>query len=237
MILSIPIPEKGKLLIKVGQSVDFNTSLYEEQIAHEVKIIISDKIHVPSQKIFQYLKKVVGETVQKGEILAEKKSLLSATRYKSEWEGILKEINHIDGSILIEVATSNAFVKKAFFSGEIAKIEKGEVQLKVNKMRECEGKEITNLFGGKVFYLRKDVEINEESIQTAIVVAESISGYTQIKMEALGARGFITLRSLSEETDIPQVLFKTIKDYEENIKNPFPYCIVYPLGSKIVFYG
>jgi len=237
MIVSIPVPEKGKLLVKVGQSVDFNTPFYEDQVAHEVKIIISDKIHAPSKKIFQYLKKVVGETVQKGETLAEKKSLLNTTRYKSEWEGILKEINHTDGSILIEVATSKSFIKKAFFSGEIAKIEKGTVHLKVNKMKEYEGKESEVFFGGRVFYMRKDAEINEESIDGAVVVTELINGYTQIKMEALGAAGFVTLRSLGEKTGTSHVLFKTIKDYEESMKYSLPYCIVYPLGSKIVFYG
>lgn len=235
MTLPISISEKDKLLIKAGQKVDFNTPLFEQVPRRDVHIIISDKIKVPSMKIFQYIKKVVGETIQKGEVLAEKKSLLSVTRYKSEWEGVLKEINHTDGSVVIETASVNTQVKNAFFCGVVGKIEKNIVYLEIEKMKEYEAKEISSSFGGPIFILTKG-DLNEEMIQGRVIVAESVGEYAQIKIEALGCAGFITLKKLSEATVCPKVLFSKIKDYEDSMSHPLPYCFIDRATSKIIFY-
>lgn len=237
MILTIPLPERGKPLIKVGQRVDFNTPLFEEKIQKEVKVYISQKIGVSPKKIFQHLKKLVGDTIQAGDLLAEHKSFISRRHYKSEYTGILKEINHVDGSILIEVSGDDRTMRKAFFSGEVAKVEEGSLQIKVTSANEYEIKNAKDTYGGKTLYVRKESDsLDEESVVGNVVIANSLSEYHQTKVEALGAAGFATLHVLNEITGIPTVLFKQIKDFEDAVKHHLPYCFIDGRTSKIVFY-
>lgn len=237
MILTIPLPERGKPLIKVGQRIDFNTSLFEEKIHKEVKVYISQKIGVSPKKIFHHLKKLVGDTIQTGDLLAENKSFMAGSRYMSEHTGILKEINHIDGSILIEVSSTDRAVRKAFFTGEAVKIEDGSVQIKVASANEYEIKNAKDTYGGQALYVKNENDsYDEESVLGHVVVANTISGYHQTKMEALGAAGFATLHVLNEITSTPAVLFKQIKDFESAVKHHLPYCFIDGKTSKIVFY-
>ncbi|MBI4973625.1 hypothetical protein HZC27_03385 [Candidatus Roizmanbacteria bacterium] len=237
MILTIPLPERGKPLIKVGQRVDFNTPLFEEKIHKEVKVFISQKIGVSPKKIFQHLKKLVGDTIQTGDLLAENKSFMAGRRYTSEHTGILKEINHIDGSILIEVSSTDRAVRNAFFIGEAVKIEDGSLQIKVASAHEYEIKNGKDSFGGKAVYVKNENDsYDEESVSGNVVIANTISGYHQTKMEALGASGFATLHILNEITSTPAVLFKQIKDFEDAVKHHLPYCFIDGKTSKIVFY-
>jgi hypothetical protein len=238
MIFTIPLPERGKPLVKVGQHVDFNTPLYDEKIQKEVKVCISQKIGVAPQKIFHHLKKLVGETVQTGDLLAENKSFASGKRrYMSEHAGTLKEINHIDGSVLIEVAADDHAVGKAFFSGDVVKIEDGSLQIKVTSANEYEVKNAGVSFGGKTLYIKGENDaIDEDRAAGKVIIAGSVSGYHQAKMEALGAAGFATLHSLSEATTAPAILFKQIKDFEEATKHKLPYCFIDGKTSKIIFY-
>lgn len=237
MILTIPLPERGKPLIKVGQRVDFSTPLFEEKIHKEVKVYISQKIGVSPKKIFHHLKKLVGDTIQTGDLLAENKSFMSGRHYKSEYTGILKEINHIDGSILIEVSSEDRAVRKAFFTGEAVKVEEGLLHIKVASANEYEIKNAKDTYGGKSLYVKKESDsFDEESVAGNVVIANSISEYHQTKMEALGAAGFATLHVLKEITGIPAVLFKQIKDFEDAVKHHLPYCFIDGKTSKIVFY-
>jgi len=237
MILTIPLPEQGKPLIKVGQRVDFNTPLYEEKIHKEVKVYISQKIGVSPKKIFQHLKKLVGDTIQAGDLLAENKSFMAGRQYTSEHTGILKEINHMDGTILIEVIGDDHAVKRAFFTGEIVRIEDGSLQIKVAVANEYEIKNAKDTFGGKTLFIKKENNIyDEDRVSGNVVVADTISEYNQTKIEALGASGFATLHVLSESTSTPAVLFKQIKDFEDAVKHHLPYCFIDGKTSKIIFY-
>ena len=237
MILTIPLPEQGKPLIKVGQRVDFNTPLYEEKIHKEVKVYISQKIGVSPKKIFQHLKKLVGDTIQTGDLLAENKSFMAGRQYTSEHTGILKEINHMDGTILIEVIGDDHAVKRAFFTGEIVRIEDGSLQIKVAVANEYEIKNAKDTFGGKTLFIKKENNIyDEDRVSGNVVVADTISEYNQTKIEALGASGFATLHVLSESTSTPAVLFKQIKDFEDAVKHHLPYCFIDGKTSKIIFY-
>lgn len=238
MVLSIPMPEAGKPLIKSGQKVDFNTPIFEQKIRREMKIFISQKIDVSPQKIFQYIKKLVGDRVEKGELLAEKKSFMGGRHYKSEYEGILKEINHTDGSVVLEVSTQENTIATSFFKGEITKIDGKELHLKVEKAKQFEVKEQTGSFGGKTYIMKKEHDqVSEEDVAGCVIIADSVSSYSQMKLEALGVSGFVILHHLKEKTDSPRALFKHIKEFEESCKHGLPYCFVDAASSTIVFYA
>ena len=162
---------------------------------------------------------------------------MAGRRYTSEHTGILKEINHIDGSILIEVSSTDRAVRKAFFIGEAVKIEDGSLQIKVAVANEYEIKNAKDTCGGKTLFIKNENNIyDEDRVSGNVVVADTISEYNQTKIEALGASGFATLHVLSESTSTPAVLFKQIKDFEDAVKHHLSYCFIDSKTSKIVFY-
>ncbi len=77
MNLSFSLPQNSTCLLKVGQKVDFETPFFAGRKSEDVTILIAEKMGIPPAKIFTYLKKFVGDTVKKGDILAAKKGLLT----------------------------------------------------------------------------------------------------------------------------------------------------------------
>ncbi len=236
MILSIPFSQKGKLLIKPGQKVDFNTSLLKENKRNEIKIQIARKLHIHPSKIFQSLKKVVGDQVVKGELIAEKKSFFSGKKYKSEYDGIIKEVDHVEGLLVLEIDSSEENERKSFFKGRVEEVNKDEIKLVVEKVKEFEGVNASSFFGGEVFYLKNEYEICEDQVDGKIVVCESLSGINQIKIEALGAIGFVTQFKLHSTIDTPSVQIKEIDSWKEIFHRHLPYCFVDKRKNKVVFY-
>src|SRR5438067_2085971 len=114
--ISISIPHTGgALLVKEGQKVDFKTPLLETPVSTTISINIASHLGIAPSQIFLSIKKVVGENIQKGELLAQKKTLLSKKTFTSPYEGVLKEINHEDGTIVIEISEEDNSVVHCYF--------------------------------------------------------------------------------------------------------------------------
>ncbi len=240
MTLILHIPISGKVLVKVGDEVDFSTPLINLRKSQDIKLNLSEKLGMSPNKIFRSLKKFVGDEIKKDELLAEKSSFFDHKKILSEFEGILKEINHKDGTILIEIKSEEEKIINCYFKGEIVEIEKEEIKFKVNKSQEFVIKDFNEGegLGGEVFYLKnlKDEITSDEISGKYIFCAEKINSYQQVKLEALGARGFICQHSLPEKTGLFFCKLKQIADFEKIAKLQFPYCIVDKKESKIILY-
>ncbi len=242
MILTIHLPFSGKPKFKVGDQVDFDTPLYEEKRVEEIKLLLSDKLNVSPDKIFHHLKKFVGDKVKKGDVLAEKKSLFDNKKILSDIDGILKEVNHNEGYVLIDIESSETKTKNCFFKGEINSIEKHEIKLKINSSKEYPIKETNHIndeyIGYKVYYLaEKHGEFNADDVEGRMVVClDVVTSYHQVKLEALGVSGFVSLRNLSEITSLPFIKLKNIEDMKTVFKAQLPYCIFNKKESKIILY-
>src|SRR3989344_7551399 len=130
MNLSVTIPEDTKCLIKPGQFVDFNSPFLENKITSDITIPVSDKLHIPSDKIFNYLKKFVGDPIEEGEVIAEKKSLINNYTVVSSSKGVIKEINHQTGEITVSTTGIQSGYSKAYFKGEVVELEKKQLKIK-----------------------------------------------------------------------------------------------------------
>lgn len=238
MIVSIPLPDKGKVLFKVGQHVSIGDLFYKTHIQTEVRLSLATKLEFEPKHIFRHLKKNVGDKVSKDELLAEKKSLFSSNQYRSEYEGLIKEIDHIEGIVLLEVEQEGEQQKRAYFTGEVVGIEKKELKLKVNKGKTFEAKDISIDFGGPVMIQPENPNnLTEEEINGKVYCNRKLLGYEQIKIEALGAVGIISLHSLSEKSGIAFAQLSEIKEWEELSSSSFLYCIADKKNSKIYFYN
>src|SRR5207253_305148 len=103
----------------------------------------------PSE-IFITLKKVIGEPVKRGELVAEKKAFLKKQQYYSEYDGILKEIDHTSGSLLITVKSQQEETIYSFFKGIINELEDTKVHVELGNGIKIQAIEIDNDFGGEI---------------------------------------------------------------------------------------
>ena len=103
MTIELKIPFSVHLLVKEDQLVDFKTPFFEFKTKKDINISVAKKLSIKPDKIFRYLKKLVGETIEKGEIIAEKKTFLSSKKIVSSHSGLIKEINHDLGEITLEI--------------------------------------------------------------------------------------------------------------------------------------
>jgi|SRR3989338_5969853 len=236
MLISVPVFASDRCLLKEGQIVDFNSPFLQKKVEEEINISISKNLGVPPQKIFQYLKKFVGESVEKNEIIAINKGIFKIKKIASKYSGLIKEINHSDGSIVIVNKTEIENTINSFFKGKVDKIEKNEITIEVGKGEQIPGKNISNNFGGKIFFLDNNSNFLSENIIDCVVVCENITSYLKAKAEALGCRGFLSTSKLSEESGIPYAQFKNINDFKKITKLKFSYCTIVSVSSTIYFY-
>lgn len=234
MLIRIDIPDGVKCLLKAGQNVDFDTDFIERKTSKEIIVHLAKKIGIRPTRIFQHLKKFVGENIKKGEIIAVKKNLFSTERFVCDEDGIIKEIDHNEGKIIIDCLSSKESIKKAFFKGEISEIKNNQIILNVKDGQEFNIKSASCDFGGKVYYLKSGAVA--ANIANKILLSEKITAYLQTKVEALGGIGFVNLIKLPEESSKPQTQIQNIEDFKKISTLEYPYCLISKKNSKIYFY-
>ncbi len=237
MALKIQLPENVSIVVKTGQKVDFSTLLFKKSIKKNVKIPLAQILEIKPEKIFFSLKKAVGEEVHKGEILAVKKNLLGQKKFYSEHDGLLKDVNHEEGTLTISVESEDQQSANCFFKGEIEEVDKNVVLLKVQRSKSFDLVESSRDFGGEIYYVKTD-DINvlkTEDFDSKILAIKKVESYNQVRLEVMGASGFITLEALSQNPSINYARIKSEKDWNEIIKSNLSYCLVN--GKKIHFYA
>lgn len=236
MLITIPLSKSDRCLLKEDQVVDFQTPFLQKKVEEEISISIAKKLNVSPQKIFHYLKKFVGESIEKNEIIASNKGLFITKEVISKYSGIIKEIDHSTGTITISSQTEIENLINSYFKGKVNKIKKDELLIEVSKGEEFSGKNISQNFGGKTFYAEENSGFNTENIFNSIVVCESITPYYKAKAEALGALGFLCLSKLPDDDGTPCAQFKNPNDYKKIVKTKFAYCTLLSNSSTIYFY-
>ncbi|MFA6081628.1 MAG: hypothetical protein WC741_04445 [Patescibacteria group bacterium] len=236
MLITIPISVSDQCLLKEDQEVDFETPFLQITAEEEVNISIAKNLNVSPQKIFHYLKKFVGESIEKNEIIAINKGMFTTKKIVSKYSGLIKEINHSNGSITILSQTEIKNTVNSFFKGKIAKIKKNELSVEVGKGEQFPVKNTNQNFGGKTFYADKNSDFYTENVSNSVIVCENITSYYRSKAEALGCKGFLSLSKLSEDLEAPFAQLKNINDYKKIVKTKFTYCTVVSNSSTIYFY-
>jgi len=236
MLITVPLTNADHCLLKEGQDVDFETPFLKKKTESEMSISIAKNLNVSPQKIFHYLKKFVGETIEKDETLAVNKGIFSTKKIVSKYSGLIKEINHSDGTITILSREETENTVNSFFKGKVNKIKKNEISIEVDKGEQFPGKNISQSFGGKAFYADGALDFNSENVYNSIIICENMTSYYRSKAEALGCRGFLSLSKLTEDTGITYAQFKNINDYKKVIKTKFAYCTILNSSGMIYFY-
>lgn len=232
-------PRDVTLMIQEGQDVDLMTPYYKKNTSEPVKIPVATLLKFPPEKIFMSLHKLVGEEIKKGDVIADYKGIFGIREYLSEYSGVISEINHHDGSITIDVQSKETNTVSCPFHGKIDEITPDSVVLNVKEGKSYSIEQVSHIIGGNVFYYTDQTKskVSEEAVEHTVVVAKTIPAYDQVKMEALGARSFITLEKLPEKTSLPAGRISKIEDYKNISSSAHPYCIIGSDKSKITFYS
>jgi hypothetical protein len=246
MSLNIAVPFVGDLLIKKGQEVDFTTPFCKRTSTELVHITLSSVLNTEPKNIFQYLKKFVGDEIKKGDLVAEKKNMLSKKKYTSQHDGVIKEINHEEGTLTIEVLGQEQDTQYCFFRGEIQDLEKKQeegmhlavIKLKTEHHKEYELKEVSENFGGEILRCTDPIKakLSSEDVEHRVVVDDRIPSYEQVKYEALGAQGFVMVHSLPEKSNAAYAILKHKEEYDEIMKSTLSLCLVNKVTNKVYLY-
>lgn len=239
MIIKLPIPENIHLLIKKDEEVDFKTPLFEDVSFEKTKINISEKLKIKPEKIFHYLKKFVGEKIKKNEVIAEKKGLFFDKKIISPTDGIIEEINHHDGTVIIKIKSDKKSLYFSPIKGKIVSIAKDFLEIKVKKGEFFLLKEKSKkTLGGEFFYFESSLffKTKSENVENKIIIAEKLSSFEQTKFEALGSVGFLTIESLPQKTELISLRLKNIEDLNKIKNNNFLYFLVLKNFDKIYLY-
>jgi hypothetical protein len=101
-IRRLPIP--GQVLVKQGDTVGFDTSVARTSVPGGVEIIkLVHLLGIDPEEIRRYMRKKVGDNVQKDEIIAETKGFLGmfGSNAKSPTTGVIQQISELTGQVTI----------------------------------------------------------------------------------------------------------------------------------------
>lgn len=233
MVITIEIPDAVKCLLKAGQDADFESPLFERRTEATAVVNVAKRLNIESSKIFHHLKKLVGEEVKKGETIAAKKSFFSESSIQSEVDGVVKEINHNTGEVVMTTTGHDKKIQKSYFVGRVKKIEDKKIKLEVKGGEEYALKSASSDFGGPAYFLKEDFS---EEVEGKVVIAKEMSAFMETKAEALGVAGLVTLAKLEETADVESAQIKNIDDIKMIQKSSFPYCLIDKKNSKIILY-
>lgn len=238
MKVLVPVPPDVELLVTTGAKVDFSTPFVRKTSVEDVKLPIAASLGFPPDKIFIYLHKFVGDTVSRGEVIAERKSVMSSKQYVSEHNGTIKEVNHYDGSVTVTVHKGESYEEACYFKGVVEECQGSAIVLKVSRGKLCRLRDSAPYFGGRVLFLENihPQHITEEVVSDAVIVAPKLLSYDQSKLEALGARGFVLLQEPDDSSETPIAILNSQADYEELRRHAFSSCNIGPDSTTIYLY-
>lgn len=233
MTITIALPQGARCLLKDGQEVDFGSPFLATGKKLEFSIPLAKRLGVQSAKIFRYMKKLVGDTVAKDEVIATKKTLLSEMHVKSDKDGVIKEINHYEGVVIVIGEGEETETVPAFFKGRVESVKKHEIVLKIGHAKEFPLKKPAESFGGE--WLAVESGNKESEFKNKVVFAPALSNYLLAKSEALGAIGYVCLEKLPQ-TSLPTAQLKNIDDMKKITDAELPYCLVDSVSSTMYLY-
>ncbi|OGK55874.1 hypothetical protein A3J15_04000 [Candidatus Roizmanbacteria bacterium RIFCSPLOWO2_02_FULL_38_10] len=241
MILNLKIPDEAKILVKEHEQIEIGEPLYELGQDQTFQINIADRLHIKPQNIFQFLNKVIGESVKAGELLASKKGVIKTTKVFSPQEAIIKEISHINGIMTLLTSGKNAVKKKSiksYFNGKIKAANHDHLLVEIKESLPFEVRAIQCDFGGETVYLTDKNDyytITADLIRDRVVITSELTSHLAIKCEAIGAAGFLFLKA-KVDNDIPDATISSESDFKKIIDDKKKFVLISKKDGLAVFY-
>lgn len=213
--IHLPISHFAKVMVCQGDHITANTTLakliesFESETIHLAKLL-----SVPNSNISKYLKKKIGEKIEAGEVIAEKKGFLSSSYVKSPINGKLEQLDLSAGTLSLLKYSKEG--KKEFLSpvsGKVVSIGKSSIEIEVKNPVFTAVKGEGNETIGNLCFLDKD-EIGvldmQNEVDDSIVIGRSFTEVALLKLSVIGGLGVITIK-IKKDISFPWV------QVEENV--------------------
>jgi len=122
------LPVTGKVLVKIGDNVDFLSTVAEAMVPGEPHVInVATKLGIPRESLLKYMKKVEGEEVKKDEKIAGYTAFFGLWNnwLTSPTDGYIERISDISGQIIIREKPILVDVK-AYIRGQVVELLENE---------------------------------------------------------------------------------------------------------------
>jgi hypothetical protein len=138
------LPIKGEVLVKDGDKVEPDTVIARAMLPGPLQTIkLSEKIGVEHKDIGDFFHLKVGDAIEKGQVLVEKKGFLGLgkTTVVSDYTGVIESISEVTGNVLVREAPLPVEVT-AYIQGFVADVIPGE-----GAIVETRGAMVQGIFG------------------------------------------------------------------------------------------
>lgn len=194
--ITVHIPEGSEVNVASGDTITAGSPVAVLTKSSEVITFnLAEILGVSPQKISKYLKRKLGETLGKDEVIAEKKNFMSSVVVKSPQEGVIGEIDLSTGNLIYVLKKEEKKKILSHFPGRVKHITKDKVEIE-SDTREYE---LTASSGKKVsgpLYLIKGENIGVleigGDIDGTIVLLHGTTEAAVAKMDAIGVKGLIS---------------------------------------------
>jgi len=238
-LLPILLPEGFDLKVSAGDKIAAGSILAEGQGGvHEEIIHLASQLKLSPQKAIEALKKNLGDSVNAGDVLAIRKSLLGSQKIISNYSGIIAKIDESSGDLIIRVNGGGTSLKTivAPVDGIIDSCDKQKIVLKTDREAMLAQDGVGEESEGEIVYLpdSDETKLNTD-IKGKILLTKAIDKIYLFKTIGLEAAGIIT-------EEIEGIDFVDLT--EKNIKMPvleiseegFKKMIKYD-GKKVYLFG
>lgn len=244
MKLRLKLPPDSQLEAKVGGHIKLGDPLYTVRKSMDVMVNIAGMLNIGGDQLFRHLTKMIGDSVSFGDVLATKKGIIGTKKIHSEHAGIIAQIDHNSGTVVIaaseSVTGSEAESKPAFFSGRIEEFEKAEgtITVTIDKGEEIDLKRASEDGGGELYFFSDESHYftaSEDQIEGKIIVVSELKPHISAKCEALGALGFVYL-AIRPDLSVSGAQVEKIADFEALVKGKKKYILYSAIDKKAIIY-
>jgi hypothetical protein len=196
------LPIKGEVLVKVGDRVDPTAIVARAMLPGILQTVkLADTLGVEPKEAPQFLKVVVGDAIEKGQLIAEGKKLFGifkAPTASSDFAGVLESVSEITGNALIR-EPSIPINMDAYITGAVVDVMEGEGAVVETRCAMVQG-----IFGVggerqgviRVAVSRPDEVLDEHHVQASdagkiLVGGSGMTSAAILKASNVGAKGII----------------------------------------------
>lgn len=220
--VQLTIPSHAKVFVHKDQRLAPGTNIAQYNLESFLKTIpAADMLKIKPQSITKYLRKGIGEHIEAGQVLIEKKGLLSSLVVKSPYTGKIDEVDLKKGTLVIasqESGNDNILITP--FAAKVKDIQKNIITLEIEAILfEAENGAGEQSIGDLYIFSTDKLNVLEihDEVEGTIVACKSISHDAAAKLDALECRGIIFSEQL-EEAPLPWIQVK-----EPVLKNMLSY--------------
>lgn len=214
-LLPVLLPKGFNSKTSVGNIVSTGDLLASKNIGKEEVVLLSKNLKISPSKVLKCLKKNLGDRIERGEVLAEKKKMVGGKKFISPFSGTVTRLEESTGRLFIFTQSEERIeVIKSPVDGKVTFCDNDKIVLETEKEAIPAEKISGSGTRGELFFLPGE-EIRPEDIfgehAKKIILAKSFEKAAFSKAFALGVLGIIGIEIKDEDIDS----FK-----EKEIKNP-----------------